>query len=721
MTSPTIRFEPIATQIARQVSAAALFPDGVLEAVRPESDPNDLPLPPDVETFHLHYFAVVRAAVALLDAPAFERLARLSEAIEEEYMPGGPPMSPVYDSFSVQHVLAEVPVGPADETPHSVVAKLTSGSPARSRFHALARALADACFDLYRVVSVSGLEAELSPVRGGDSLSVKTTGPFFRRDDVALVRVLPFEGNHFVADSPYLLKAPVQDWLDYFERVAASLRPRAATANDRPKGKMSPKQEAKWRQRQRSSAQNWDPEAAIRLHLKRGRSERYWLDYVLDAYAGERNGIVYLAGVPDRPETLPHSSANVPAPRSLTPMARLHERLQEVAARDGMLAQAAGELDRAFKELGVEKEPLDPNDLQLFIAYSTLEARSKEGSTALDRVEPEWASEPEMREAGETVRRGGFGVLRVDRIHLDEGLDVFEARSGKKLFVSERSGTRQLAQGDLLLGWLCAEPEGNLILEGHVTRVPALFADPVIEFVRSAQARRRKIDFRESPGTLPIRLLVALRKLRETFVPELVNTSGDRLQLATGRFLITDRARALAGLAKAFTKVDDGTYAWLDETETVLARIEVVGDKLMLRVNSLERLQAAKARVQASLGDAVKPSLDDLEPDLAETIRTRRSGGEARALQLPPEAAAQIRAVVVEKIRDTLDSPIPQFRGKTLRQVARAKNSRPDAVSWLREQERLLKSNPQLADIDLRPIWRELNLEYQGLETDPSI
>jgi hypothetical protein len=27
----------------------------------------------------------------------------------------------------------------------------------------------------------------------------------------------------------------------------------------------------------------------------------------MDAYAGERRGIVFLAGVPDRPELLPHS------------------------------------------------------------------------------------------------------------------------------------------------------------------------------------------------------------------------------------------------------------------------------------------------------------------------------------------------------------------------------------------------------------------------------
>ena len=40
------------------------------------------------------------------------------------------------------------------------------------------------------------------------------------------------------------------------------------------------------------------------------------------------------------------------------------------------------------------------------------------------------------------------------------------------------------------------------------------------------------------------------------------------------------------------------------------------------------------------------------------------------------------------------------LKGKTLRQAARSAATRPDAISWLREQQRIL------------------GLEYQGLETD---
>jgi hypothetical protein len=76
---------------------------------------------------------------------------------------------------------------------------------------------------------------------------------------------------------------------------------------------------------------------------------------------------------------------------------------------------------------------------------------------------------------------------------------------------------------------------------------------------------------------------------------------------------------------------------------------------------------------------------------------------------------------VLAKIRSSLDEPIPQFKGKTLRQLARSVKGRADAISWLREQERILKINPQFAGFNLRPLWQELALPFQGLETDPPL
>src|SRR5262249_45447929 len=82
-------------------------------------------------------------------------------------------------------------------------------------------------------------------------------------------------------------------------------------------------------------------------------------------------------------------------------------------------------------------------------------------------------------------------------------------------------------------------------------------------------------------------------------------------------------------------------------------------------------------------------------PPLPELVSKRRGKAKnapsERPLELPPEVAAQLHQVLLGKLRATLDDAIPQFKGKTLRQLASSPKSRPDAISWLREQERILK------------------------------
>jgi hypothetical protein len=135
------------------------------------------------------------------------------------------------------------------------------------------------------------------------------TGPFLRSGDRMLARVLAFDAGWFIADSPYLLRATDAEWLDHLSRASGAGASPAAVAGAAPgarsSAKLSPKQRARQRQQQAAARQR-APDAAIVRHLKYGPSERYWLDYIVNGYAGQRRGIVYLAGVPDRHDTLPH-------------------------------------------------------------------------------------------------------------------------------------------------------------------------------------------------------------------------------------------------------------------------------------------------------------------------------------------------------------------------------------------------------------------------------
>jgi hypothetical protein len=723
-----ITLTPIAAQLARSVSLDALFPPGSVEAANDDSAEEELP--DDIQPFFGHYCAVTRAAVELLGAPAFDGLARFHDAVEEEYMPGGPPLSPVYDSFAMQFVLGSVQQGIGNETPYSVLARLLLRDPGRARLQGMAQSLAEARFELYRVKSARGYDAELEPVRGGSAFPVRLTGPFLRAGDFGLMRVLRFDDELFIADSPYLLQASEEEWREHLARVVAQQRGPAAAPAPKKTGKLSSKELARRRQKEKARAGRNEPEEIIKRYLQFGLSDRYWLDYVMEAYAGERRGIVFLAGVPDRPQLLPHSNENQDDPE-LPPAAELRTALVRTAMDEGLLDLVLAELRRLARFNGIESGEPSPNEFPLLGAYSTFGLRANDGTTVLSRFERSRAAEslhPDVRSFIECLKNGWFTVVRVDRVHLDQGLEVFDLLREQELRISERLATRRLGLGDLVLGWLCQDPTGTLTLEGSLAHVPSVLAEPLLPLVAALRRAMPPLAdeqaWKQAAADLVLPLVAGIIQVRaEPPLPELMNTSGDPMELITALYRIRDHARVVAALPRAFTTNGDGSYGWVDEAGTPLAYLELSRSTLRLVVNSRKRVTAAQERIEALLGDAVERSLQAHE-DVKQAVRGRRGKSRKRSsksepMELPPEVLGQLQQVVLAKIRSTLDQGIPQFKGKTLRQLARSAKDRPDAISWLREQERLLRSNPQLAGLDMRPLWEELGIPFQGLETDP--
>lgn len=520
-----ITLAPIAGQLARSFTLNDLFPrDAVEHALRgAEQQPGEPELPADIRPFFEHYCVVVRAAVQLLAAPAFDVLARLHEDVEEQYMPGGPPQSPVYDSFAMQFVLGCVPQGIGNETPYSVLARLLLRDPTRARLQGMAQCLADARLELYRVKAASANDAELEPVRGGAAFSARLTGPFLRKGDFGLMRVLRFDDKLFIADSPYLLKASEEDWREHLTRVVARQQQgRTAAPATRNASKLSSKEQARRRQKDKAKAARHEPEEVIQRYLQFGLSDRYWFDFVMDAYAGERNGIVFLAGVPDRPELLPQSTEHDgDAEEVLPPVAEFRTALVRAAVKEGLLDLVLEELRRLGGLNGAAAGEPSPNEFPLLAAYATFGCRAKDGTTLLSRHERSRGAEslhPDVQSFIAALRNGWFSVLRIDRVHRDEAFEVFDLFREQKLRISERAATRQVGIGDLLLGWLCKDPTGTLTLEGSLTHVPSVAARPLVPLVAALRlAMPPLVDeeaWKHAAADLPLPLIAAIIELR---------------------------------------------------------------------------------------------------------------------------------------------------------------------------------------------------------------
>ena len=98
------------------------------------------------------------------------------------------------------------------------------------------------------------------------------------------VRVLPPPmpggSEHVVFTMPYILLQPgIRDWQAYFRRTLPDA-PRQARPD------------------------------AYELHMKHGPTRAYWNDFVVEAYVNHRSDAIFLAGLPDVPESRPHSEVN---------------------------------------------------------------------------------------------------------------------------------------------------------------------------------------------------------------------------------------------------------------------------------------------------------------------------------------------------------------------------------------------------------------------------
>jgi hypothetical protein len=87
---------------------------------------------------------------------------------------------------------------------------------------------------------------------------------------------LPGGAEHVVLTTPYvLLKPGAREWLAYFGRTVTG-----------------------------ASRQ------AYEQHMKYGPTRSYWNEFVFEAYMNHQTEAIYLAGLPDVPESRPHSRVN---------------------------------------------------------------------------------------------------------------------------------------------------------------------------------------------------------------------------------------------------------------------------------------------------------------------------------------------------------------------------------------------------------------------------
>lgn len=213
--------------------------------------------------------------------PEMKAYARIVGAAEEEYMPSGPPMSPLTASFFTTWALYDLRFDGTDTLASCLIEANDVVCMNPDQLDALKK-LADSRMGLYEHVGIDGLHVRLRElVTDVEFTCHSASGYRGRSGELWYVRLLPplvpdLARYHVAFTTPYLLMASKNDRMQFLQR---SLMP----------------------------FKSGDERQGLSRLLKYGPEPSYWNEFVFQAYHHHQPDAIFLAGIPDLKATLPHA------------------------------------------------------------------------------------------------------------------------------------------------------------------------------------------------------------------------------------------------------------------------------------------------------------------------------------------------------------------------------------------------------------------------------
>ena len=206
----------------------------------------------------------------------------LSKA-EDLYAPSAPPMSPLTTSYFTCWAFFDACAGPANETIGTTILEVGAAFGMHPELLRLIRLMQDSRMGFYihrgREGSLSILEDLVTGARYRAIVPVGYTGRMENENWYIRLLPPPIAGSteHVVFTTPYIVLHPeLRDWIAYFQRAL----PATADMHE------------------------------YERHMKYGPTRQYWNDYVFEAYVNYQVDAIFLAGLPDIPESRPHSEVS---------------------------------------------------------------------------------------------------------------------------------------------------------------------------------------------------------------------------------------------------------------------------------------------------------------------------------------------------------------------------------------------------------------------------
>ena len=222
-------------------------------------------------------------AEAVSQLPEMKKYTKLVGKAEDEYMPSGPPMSPLTASFFTCWAFFDCQFDGKDTLASCLVESNDLVQMNPHQFDALKK-MAESRMGVYEHIGTDGGQVQLRELLTDKEFPcVCGSGYRGHKGELWYVRLLPpplepeIASYQVVFTTPYvLLKATKDDWMQFLKRTM--LKVNGANEGDE-------------------------------LHrlMKYGLEPNYWNEFVFKAYHHDQSEAIFLAGIPDIQATLPHA------------------------------------------------------------------------------------------------------------------------------------------------------------------------------------------------------------------------------------------------------------------------------------------------------------------------------------------------------------------------------------------------------------------------------
>jgi hypothetical protein len=238
-----------------------------------------------LDPLHAAYVAVQNVtsifAERISQSAEFKPYYQLAAKAEDEYMPGGPPMSPLTGSYFTTWAFFDLRFGPDGETIGTCLLDVADPLGLGEEVNEAVRLMSETRMGIFEHAGIKGGRCVLRElITDDESECYVPAGYPGTQGELWFVRLCPPVvpvTYHVVFTTPYVLTGFGRaDWTAYLSKSLIGL-----TA----------------------------PEKRRRLHdlLKYGRESDFWNEFIFKAYHHHRHDAIFLTGLPDVPGSLPHA------------------------------------------------------------------------------------------------------------------------------------------------------------------------------------------------------------------------------------------------------------------------------------------------------------------------------------------------------------------------------------------------------------------------------